>query len=275
MQNMDQQPARYIAALDMDDTLLNSAGELSPRTRDALRRWRAAGHHAVIATGRPPRSIGDSLPEELHDVPWIAYNGAVIHWRGRQVYENLISVDETQAILALVQARLPTCALGVEIDNQLYFNQTINRTSPYQVADLMEIATQPSAKILFFHEDFEALHGMLADLPPGARALLSAKYKLVQILAASADKAEALRVLAEQLGHTLADVVAFGDDVNDVDMVRISGIGVAVDNAVGEVKAVADRVTRSNDEDGVALVLEELLAQAYSPAASPPKTSPA
>lgn len=271
---MDRQPARYVAALDMDDTLLNSSGEVSPRTRAVLRRWRAAGHHAIIATGRPPRSIAEALPEELHDIPWIAYNGAVIHWHGQQVYENLISVDETQAILTMVQARLPTCALGVEIDNQLFLNQKINRTSPYQIADLMEIATQPSAKILFFHEDFDALHGMLDELPPGARALLSAKYKLVQILAASADKAEALRVLVAELGHDLADVVAFGDDVNDVDMVRHSGLGVAVNNAVGEVKAVADRITYSNDEDGVAIVLEELLAQAASPVDSSAKLSP-
>src|SRR5690606_13798528 len=166
----------------------------------------------VIATGRPPRSIGASLPQEMHDIPWIAYNGAVIHWRGRKIYENLISVDETQAILALIQARLPDSALGLEIDNQLYFNQTIDRTSPYQVADLMQVANQPAAKILFYHEDFDALHGLLGELPPGARAMLSGKYKLVQILAASADKAEALRVMAEKLGHSLADVVAFGDD---------------------------------------------------------------
>jgi hydroxymethylpyrimidine pyrophosphatase-like HAD family hydrolase len=60
----------------------------------------------------------------------------------------------------------------------------------------------------------------------------------------------------------MCQVVAFGDDVNDVEMVRRAGLGVAVENAIPAVKAVARQVTRSNDEDGVALVLEELLRQA-------------
>jgi hydroxymethylpyrimidine pyrophosphatase-like HAD family hydrolase len=71
---------------------------------------------------------------------------------------------------------------------------------------------------------------------------------------------EALQVVLEGMGYGLENAMAFGDDVNDVGMVARSGIGVAVANAVPEVHAVADRITRSNDEDGVAMVIEELLA---------------
>ncbi|RIK38376.1 MAG: hypothetical protein DCC57_20950 [Chloroflexi bacterium] len=98
-------------------------------------------------------------------------------------------------------------------------------------------------------------------MPAGARALLSDKYSLVQILAASADKAEALRFVVERWQLDMSQVAAFGDDVNDVEMVRNAGLGVAVENAIPAVKAVANRVTRSNDEDGVALILAELLNQ--------------
>ncbi len=249
-----------VLAVDLDDTLLRSDRTVSPRTVASLRRWQDAGHQIVIATGRPTRSIAESLPPDLAHVPWITYNGAHIYLDGECIYHNLIPADATRTIVELVLDALPSCTLGLEVDNVLYLNRAINRPSPYEVADLMTVAVQPAAKILFFHEDFSMLDPILAQLPPGTRAMLSIKYNLVQILAADADKAEALRHLVALWGHTLADVVAFGDDVNDVDMVRDSGLGVAVANAVPEVLAVAKRVTHSNDEDGVAVVVDELLA---------------
>lgn len=246
----------HLIALDLDDTLLRSDGTLSPRTLRALQQWSAAGHHLVIATGRPPRSIGGSLPEELHGIPWITYNGAEVYVDGERVYDNLLSVETTRSITTMVFEILPDCALGLEIDDMLYLNRPIRRTSPYVIADLMEVAVRPAAKILFFHQDFDRVLPLVDALPPAARAMLSVKYDLVQILAAGADKAEALRFLAQELGLGMQRVIAFGDDVNDVDMVRESGVGVAVANAVDEVKAVADHITLSNDEDGVAVLLE-------------------
>jgi Cof subfamily protein (haloacid dehalogenase superfamily) len=252
---------RYrVLALDLDDTLLRSDRTISPRTLELLRCWRAQGGQLVIATGRPPRSIAEALPPDLHDAPWIAYNGAQIYEAGTKTYENLISVEDTQRILTILLEALPTSMLGLEIDNTLFLNQESNRPSPYQLAaNLLAAATAPSAKVLFYHQEFATLGPLLAELPPTARALLSDKYRLVQILAATADKAEALRHWVAGQGLEMAQVVAFGDDVNDVEMVRQAGLGVAVANAVPEVKAVARRITLSNDEDGVAHVLAELL----------------
>jgi hydroxymethylpyrimidine pyrophosphatase-like HAD family hydrolase len=82
----------------------------------------------------------------------------------------------------------------------------------------------------------------------------------VQILAAGADKTHALRYLIDRLDSHMEHVIAIGDDINDVDMIRDSGLGVAVANAIPEVKAVAKHHTLSNDEDGVALVIEEILS---------------
>lgn len=256
---MTQSASRRVVALDLDDTLLRSDGTISPRTVDLLRRWRAAGNYVVIATGRPPRSIAGALPDDFHQVPWITYNGAVVFIDGEKIYENLLPIEATRHIVTLVQEALPTCVLGLEIDDTLYLNQPTKRPTTYQVADLLEIATAPSAKVLFWHTDFPSLDPVLTGLPADARALLSDKYSLVQILAASADKAEALRFLVERWNLDMSQVVAFGDDVNDVEMVRCAGLGVAVDNAIPAVKAVAKRVTLSNDEDGVALILAELL----------------
>lgn len=254
----DPTPMRVVA-LDLDDTLLRSDGTISPRTVDLLRGWRAAGNYVVIATGRPPRSIAQALPDDFHEVPWITYNGAVVFENGEKIYENLISIEDTRRIVELIQDVLPSSTLGLEIDDILYLNRHAQRPTAYQLADLLEIATSPSAKVLFWHTDFTTLQPMLSGLPITARALLSNKYSLVQILAASADKAEALRFVVDRWQLGMRQVAAFGDDVNDVEMVRLSGLGVAVDNAIPEVKVVADRITLSNDDDGVALVLAELL----------------
>ena len=119
---------------------------------------------------------------------------------------------------------------------------------------------KPAAKVLLFSEKVEPLARLTFDLPVSARALYSARYPhFIQIIGCRTDKAEALRVLVADWHMRMEDVVAFGDDTNDVEMVAQSGKGVAVDNAVDEVKAVADCITCSNDEDGVAIILEELL----------------
>jgi Cof subfamily protein (haloacid dehalogenase superfamily) len=250
-----------LLALDLDDTLLRSDATISDRTLRALSQWRVAGNAIVIATGRPTRRVGGVLPESLHSVPWITYNGAYIYLDGECIYENLIPIEAVHTVIQLVNDMLPECALGLEIDNTLYLNRTINRTSPYHVADLMSVARQPAAKILFFQQDSSALEAILSMLPEGTRAMLSDRYNFVQVLAATADKTHALRFLMDRLGVDMAHVVAIGDDVNDVEMIRDCGLGVAVANAVPAVKAVAKRETLSNDEDGVALVIEELLQE--------------
>ena len=252
-------PPIRLLALDLDDTLLRSDHLISPRTLDGLRRWRAAGGQVAVATGRPTRSIAEALPSDFHDVPWITYNGAEVILDGKRIYTNLIGAEDTSDVVRLTEAALPDCIVGVEIDDTLFLNRPMQRTSPYQVARLLDVAKRPAAKILAFHTDMTALDGLLERLPVSTRAIVSLKYQLVQILAASADKAEALRFLVQQLGLEMQNVAAFGDDVNDVDMVREAGYGVAVANAVPEVIAVADCVTASNDEDGVALVIERLL----------------
>lgn len=248
-----------ILALDLDDTLLRSDKSLAPTTRGLLAEWRNRGNRIVIATGRPPRSTGESLPDELWDVPWICYNGAEIRLNGELVFSDLLQADDARLIVGSLQAALPESAVGLEIGDVLYMNRHWERPYPYEVADLMATAVAPVAKILFFHEDLDALDGLFSGLPPSAQVMISHKYRLVQVMSRTADKAHALRHLVSGWDMEMREVMAIGDDVNDVKMISESGVGVAVENAVEEVKAVANRITLSNDEGGVDLVLQELL----------------
>jgi hydroxymethylpyrimidine pyrophosphatase-like HAD family hydrolase len=251
----------HIAAIDLDETLLGHDGQISVRSLAALRAWQASGKEIVIATGRPYRSVGRSLPEELQQAPLICYNGAELHLNGAKIYENFIPTAAARQIVEQLLAVPVEAHIGVELGGTLYLNRPMNRPSPYEVADLLAVTTQPAAKVLVFSEHLAAFAPVLHVLPAGARAMFTPKYPFAQILAGTADKAEALRVLVEEhWGRSLQAVVAFGDDTNDVEMVRVSGLGVAMANAVEAVKAVATHTTAANDEDGVALVLERLLA---------------
>ncbi|MCB9136841.1 MAG: HAD family phosphatase [Caldilineaceae bacterium] len=259
-----------VLALDMDETLLGGDGRVSPRTEAALARWLDAGRRVVIATGRPPRSIPPALPPLLQAVPRVSYNGAMAHVDGHLVHADLIDCVTARAIVEQAQARLTAYAVALEIGDVIYLDRPLPKAKRYVLApDLAAAMVQSPAKVLLFptgdeatlQAEAHALAELLAALPDTTLALRSNRFPIIQIMSHTADKANALTRLLAGWGQSLDHAAAFGDDINDVEMVRRAGLGVAVANAVPEVLAVADRVTASNIEDGVALVVEELLAE--------------
>jgi Cof subfamily protein (haloacid dehalogenase superfamily) len=249
-----------ILALDLDDTLLRGDKTVSDRTLAALRRWLAAGHEIVVATGRPPRWIGDVLPPELRSAPRIAYNGAHVIVGGSVIYRNEIGADDVRAIVAWTAANRPHWHVGLEIEDELFLNRASPKPGRHTVADLASLCDRAAAKVIFlFGEDREDMAPLLAALPDGARALITPEFSLVQLCGRTTDKADALAHLLATRGLGFDSVAAVGDDVNDVEMVRRARIGIAVDNALDEVKAVADWVTTTADADGVAHAIDRLL----------------
>lgn len=262
-----------ILAVDLDETLLADDNTVTPRTAAALDAWQASGRRIVIATGRPPRSTR-SIPSFLHDYPWICYNGAWIEEQREVLYRSVIPVEDARAIVGAIQRAAPACRLGVEISDRLYINREVAWPGAHLVSDVLAHTDRPAAKILTSLEELDAgqafpgngqesdvkpSEALLRGLPKSARALISPKYDLIQVIPCGASKAAALRWLLKRWGVGMDEVISFGDDVNDVEMVAEAGLGVAMANAVPEVRAAADRVTVSNVEDGVAVVLEEIL----------------
>ena len=263
-----------VLAVDLDETLLADDKTVSPRTVAALDAWQTSGRRIVIATGRPPRSTR-MIPSFLHAFPWICYNGAWIELQSNVLYQTVIPVEDARKIVAAIQTAAPACRLGVEIYDQLYINREVEWPGAHLVSDVLEHTDRPAAKILTSLEELDAaqprsVNGqitsarpsetLLRELPASARALVSPKYDLIQVIPCGASKATALRWLLDRWGVGMEEVISFGDDVNDVEMVAEAGLGVAMSNATPEVKAAADRMTVSNVEDGVAVVLEEFLA---------------
>jgi len=247
-----------VLAIDLDETLLRNDGSVSERTLKTLAAWEASGRRAVIATGRPPRSAR-KIPDALLHLPCVCYNGAAIYQDGIQRYAQTIAAPDGRWIVErLLAADLPGF-IGMEIDDVLYVNRPTERWGHVYTPDLLTMTDQPAAKILLSMRDYLQAESFMDGLPDSSKVLLSEKYDLAQIMPIHSSKATALAYLLDEWGLSMTQVAAFGDDVNDVEMVAEAGLGVAMDNAVAEVKAVADRITASNNRDGVALVVEELL----------------
>ncbi|HQY90361.1 Cof-type HAD-IIB family hydrolase [Caldilinea sp.] len=249
-----------LLALDLDDTLLHTDKHVSPANLAALDCWLAAGHEVVIATGRPPRSVEPVLPRLLHHAPRIVYNGAQTIVDSKVVYANPLPAADVRWMLEWTARSGETWYIGLEIEDQLFVNRPFAKAGALEVADLLQLWEQPAYKMIFFFPDGRGdIADLMAAVPPTTRTLVTPKFSIVQLCAYDADKSTALLQLLQQRGQSIADVVAIGDDINDIEMVRASGIGVAVENALPDVKAVADWVVPCNDADGVAHAIHRLL----------------
>jgi Cof subfamily protein (haloacid dehalogenase superfamily) len=257
-----------LAAIDLDGTLLRSDGTISERSRAAIRAARAEGIGVVIVTARGPSSVGEIAHDAGIEGTAICSNGALIVdlASGSVVRERLIETHLARRLVEGVRERIPGIVFAVEharFAHEPGFSAWgWEPPAGTRVADAIELLDSPAAKLLMRHEghEIEAILAVAREVAgEGATVVLSGD-QAVEVTAVGVNKAAGLAELAEELGIEAQHVVAFGDYPNDVPMLAWAGRGIAVANAHAEVLAIADEVTASNDEDGVALVLEQLTA---------------
>lgn len=251
-----------VVALDLDDTLLNADRRVTRNTRQALDDWQATGRRIVVATGRPPR-YARAIPEYLHGLPLVCYNGCWIEHRDQVLRKSVISAAATQRLMQEFLDEAPGIWVGVESEDMMYESFKFRPWRYSAVCDMRQLE-RPAAKILFrkshmSERQFQLLNDLLPD---EAEILISDMYDLIQIMKKGADKFEGIRWWLHSCRMTSEQLAAVGDDTNDVTMVQHAALGVAMGNAVPEVKAVADFVTLTNDEEGVAKTLNAILATA-------------
>lgn len=259
-----------LVACDLDGTLLRSDGTLSARNIAALHAVRAAGLQVVIVTGRPPRWVDDIADQLDLDGVAICANGALVYDLAtrRVVAEHLLASEVAQRLVESLRASLPGVVFGYERASGLVLEPDFRtrRWSPTgatrQGADGM-LAT-PVAKLLATHPDCEyadLLAAAVAAAGSDAVVTNAGDDGMVEISAAGVTKAFGVEALCADLGISAGQVLAIGDMPNDVVLLRWAGHAVAVAGAHPDVVAVADEVTKSNDDDGVAEVLERLLGE--------------
>ena len=260
-----------LIASDIDGTLLRSDGTMSRRTVDALAAAEEAGLLVVLCTGRPPRWMREISEMTGHHGLAVCANGALVYdLRTEQVVEQFpIDAEVARKLAEALKAAVPGIAFAVERPDRFGHEPDYRPmyATPHDtlVGELEELLTEPMAKLIARHPDMssrqlhDAVASALADLADLAEATYSGE-NIVEISAAGVSKAFALERLAAEHGIAAHEVVAFGDMPNDVPMLTWAGRGVAMGNAHPDVVAVADEQTRTNDEDGVAVVVERLLA---------------
>jgi hypothetical protein len=262
-------PPKLVAS-DLDGTLVRSDNTIDDRTRHALAAAEAAGATVVFCTARPHRGLTDLAEATGHRGVAICNNGAMLWDLHTESVLEAMPLDPAVArrLVALLEAEVPGGAWAVERTGG--FGHEPEYVTRWPIPDgatvdaVHALITEPAVKLMLRHGDLSAdalleraraACGDLAELSHS-----SVTDALLEISAAGVSKATALARLCEQRGIDHRDVVAFGDMPNDLPMLAWAGHSVAVANAHPDVRAAADEVTASNDESGVALVLERLFS---------------
>ena len=264
-----------LIATDLDHTLLDAAGHVSPRTRAALDAARAAGIHVVPVTARQPIGLRAIADEAGFAGLALCGNGAFgVHLAtGDLLFAQEAEPAVIRALAAELDARIPGLRYASVRDGGESFvaqhgyaelaDEVDHKRDPRTMGGvpLDEVLGAPSLKLVIRHPDLplaDIYAAVTGSAVPGFAATLSGA-PFVEVMAAGVTKASGLARLCAHLGVDRTDVVAFGDGLNDVEMIEWAGLGVAVANAVPALQDAADEVTASNDADGVASVIERLL----------------
>ena len=249
---------------DLDGTLIRSDGSISERTKSVLRDCQNRGIYVVIATAR--YWIGaERYIEEIQPDYEITTDGTLIHRHGEQIYSCNLEVEDTnriiQDLLALNDKTEITVAAGREV---LWNSKHISESEKLHKAVYCDYREPLSCRA----------NKIVAELPDDDTALKIANKnncrlqsyrgeKWYAFLPKTAGKVQAIQELTNKLNISPKEIVAFGDDKHDIEMIKMCGTGVAVDNAIADIKDIADSVTLSNDEDGVAeWISKNLLTEA-------------
>lgn len=260
-----------LLAIDLDGTLLTPPPQkhITARTRLALRQAAEAGMTLVIATGQTLAVLQHICGDLPLQGPQIIENGAVIaDLEGHISHQHVFPPQHLLPVLDLL--RTAGCHRVYHTFHRVYVDRQTPRARDWyrppvppviEVEDVASLYPLPCLKIVGVAPEahIRALRAAWEQRFAGQLYVTQSSFDLIEFLHPEASKGNALQAIAADLGIVPEEVVAFGDHHNDIGMLRFAGLGVAMGNAHEEVKAEADYVTTSNAEEGVAVVIEEVI----------------
>lgn len=268
-----------LIGLDLDGTTLGNDRQISKRTEKALREASEKGIEIVIATGRSFYS----LPKCICELDFIKYiissNGGEVRLLSNQKLLKQSLIPRTAVEKIYNELQNENVMIELFIDGKPYiergdYEKILDGKIPYRNMNYVEKTRTPVEDILkkmldekenleninmFFHnlEEKQRLKNILGKIEE--INITSSIYENLEIGGINSSKSEGLNFICDKLGISKSEVMAFGDGLNDIDMIRFAGIGVSMDNANDDVKDIADLIAPKNNLDGVAKVIEKLV----------------
>lgn len=271
-----------LLALDADGTLVDPDGEIRPAVRDAIARARSRGLLVMICTGRRYRTTRPLLEQLDLDGPVVLHNGVLIKdaRSGETTADLFLPPDLFAPAMEIMRGDAPPLVYvdqffdGIDLyaeprDRCHAFQAEYLESNPAVVKEVDSVSQPPSESVVMISsmaDDVTLLKlKQRVETRLGAQVqtnfIMNKNYRghILEVTRAGVNKWLALEQVATSLGIEKSQIAAIGDDTNDTEMIANAGIGIAMDNAVDEVKAVANWITESNDRDGVARAIERLL----------------
>ena len=272
-----------LIATDLDGTLLDDARGLTERTRNAIIKTVKAGVLFVTATGRPFGNVAiikdlfHSIDPDI-DMPFIIFNGAAAHMgkSGKLLFERFLDFELAKEAFDIGQ-KLDVAQI-VWTGPRLWANRICDETVRYRnlskasdltvTTDLADLKSKVTgiSKVLWITapEKVTHLRPEMCEHFCERLSCISSMPHFLEFISSDAGKGSALADICKLYDIDRSEVIAVGDSYNDISMLEYAGLSVAVENAHADVKAVCDIVTHSNNDDGVAAVIEEfILGRSY------------
>ncbi|MCM3315576.1 Cof-type HAD-IIB family hydrolase [Rummeliibacillus stabekisii] len=264
---------QHLIVLDLDGTLLTDEKVISDKTKATLQKAREAGHEVMIATGRPYRASKLFYHELGLHTPIVNFNGAFVHHPLDQNWKTVHKPIDLKVVQEVVESlkREQFENLIAEVMDDVYVQ--------YHDEKLLNIFSMGDPKVTTGD-----LHQYLKDNPtslliqakessvPGIRQYLADTkaelidhrrwgdpFPVIEIVRHGLNKAVGLSHVAKDLGIPRDRIIAFGDEDNDLEMIEYAGVGVAMGNGISQLKNIANEVTTTNNEDGIAEFLIDRL----------------
>ncbi len=255
---------------DLDGTLLSDNRNISAENLEAIEYFKNEGGFFTFVTGRMPYFAKEMYEKVKPNCPFGCINGGGIYDHRKNEYTYTLEIS--RRVLELVEyidMKLPEIGIQVNTFDKIYFckdsaaNEYFRKiTGMPNIEKHYYDVKEPIAKVLFadiYDDNIKMVERLLKGHPlAGNFDFIRSEKILYEILPKGSGKSNALLRLAEQLGVDMNKTIAVGDYHNDISMIKAAGVGIAVANAQPELKAVADRITVSNDEHAIAKIISDI-----------------
>lgn len=263
-----------LIAIDIDGTLLNSSKEISPHTRYALLEAQRQGKRIILASGRHPVGVYPIASDLMLD----RYGGYIMSFGGAKIID--CSTGQTVVSKLFPKEYLPdivnvtknsNITIMAHDDSKIYANSKVNDYTDVEkdilkmemtvVEDFVSAVKFDINKLLLAGEpdELDRYQEILSRRYDGLLDVYKSAPYFLELMPFGVSKGSMLHLLLDKLGIDRNELVAFGDNYNDMTMIGYAGLGVAMENAEQEVKKIANYVCESNDNDGIASTIRKFV----------------